>query len=158
MSILDNIDSQMRDGDNMLCSLYEYGVESALIDKDLLLFFNNFIDKQKLLELTYKLDVDYWKDKIYITDLSHGDHVPLLKIMIYEQQEVIIRFICWLFDELKTYNSIDIKKILISTDEDVKFNFNRYRDALRIRLRTTCTTSSLNGEMIVDSVFNPLLR
>lgn len=158
MSILDNIDSQMRDGDNMLCSLYEYGVESALIDKDSLLFFNNFIDKHRLLELTYKLDVDYWKDKIYITDLSHGDHVPGLKFMIYEQQEVIIRFICWLFDELKTYNNIDIKKILISTDEDVKFNFHRYRDALRIRLRSTCTTSLLHGVMIIDSVFNPLLR
>lgn len=162
MSILDNIDSQMRDGDNMLCSLYEYGVESALIDKDFLLFFNDFIDKHKLLELTYKFDVDYWKDKIYISDMSHGDHVPLLNIMIFEQQEVIIRFICWIFDELKTYNNIDINKILISTDEDVKFNFYRYKDALKSGLMMLCTTSSLNGEIIIeminDSIFNPLLR
>lgn len=156
MSILDNIDSQMREGDNMLCSLYEYGVESTLIDKDFLLFFDNFIDKHRLLQLTHKLDVDYWKDKIYITDLSHGDHVPMLKFMIYEQQEVIIRFICWIFDELKTHNNIDIKKIL--SNENVKFNFYRYKDALRIHTRLSCTTPSLNGEMIIDSVFNPLLR
>lgn len=101
MSILDNIEDQMIEGDILLNPLSYYEVSSIFVDIDFLTFMDKYIDKQKLLLCTHKLDhIDHWKDTIYVTQLSHGDHSHIVDLLINERSELFIRIAYWVINKV----------------------------------------------------------
>lgn len=99
-SILDDIDVLLDHGDILVDPLSQFGVNAILLDDMFVKYVNEFIDFNKLLLQTQSMDITYWQNKIFVTEMSHGDHNYLLGLMISEQVEIFIRFVRYLCNEL----------------------------------------------------------
>lgn len=99
-SLLSNVETTLNNIDIACDPLSRFGVSAILLDDMFVKYVNEYIDFHKLLLQTQTMDRDYWLDKLYVTQLSHGDHNHILGLMISEQAEIFIRFVRYICNKL----------------------------------------------------------
>jgi hypothetical protein len=99
-SILDPPETILRDIDSVYSPMGIFGVSNILVDNTFTKFVDTCIDKFKLLACTSNMDINYWQNKVFVSELEHGERNHILGIMLLDKAELYIRLVYYICQEL----------------------------------------------------------
>lgn len=145
-SILAPPENSLRDMDSIYSPMGRFGVFNILVDNVFVKFVDTCIDKFSLVANTSNIDINYWQNKIFVSELEHSKRNHILGIMLLDNAEIYIRLVYYICQEL-----LDKQELVSNRKLDLS-NILSYDNPPEVRVY------KFTGVQSRDTIYNILLN